>query len=169
MLSGERVTLRPVREDDLPTFYEWRIDLATWAQTTDQPAYPMTWELYAQRAAQAAQEERVDFAVEVGGTLVGRVGLFHVDPLSRSCEVGISFAPEHRGMGYGREVLALVVDFAFRHRNLHRVYLSCLATNDAAIRCYTAAGFVEEGRKRESAWVEGAYVDEVLMARLVTD
>ncbi|HEV2889561.1 MAG TPA: GNAT family protein [Frankiaceae bacterium] len=169
MLSGDRVTLRPVREDDLPTMYTWRIDLATWAATTEQPAYAMTWELYQERARQSAERENAEFAVDVEGTLVGRAGVFGFNMLARSCEVGLHFAPGERGKGYGREVLALLVDFAFRHRNMHRVHLSCLANNEAAIRCYTAAGFVEEGRRRESAWVEGAYVDEVLMSRLVTD
>jgi RimJ/RimL family protein N-acetyltransferase len=171
VLSGERVTLRPIREDDLPTMYEWRIDLATWAMTTPVGAYPMTWDLYVQRAKQHSDdpENSSGFAVEVEGTLVGRAGLFKFDPLSRSCEVGLQFGPEHRGKGYGREVLRLLVDFAFRHRNMHRVYLTTIASNVAALRSYAAAGFVEEGRLRESAWVEGAYEDEVLMSVLVTD
>lgn len=170
MLTGERVTLRPVREDDLPKLYEWRIDLATWAKTTDQPAFPMTWEVFRERAKEIATNPNgADFAVEVAGALVGRGALFQFNALTRSCEVGLHLGAEHCGKGYGREVLALLTDFAFRHRNVHRVQLSTLATNEPALRCYRAVGFVEEGRLRDSAWVEGAYVDEVLMSRLSTD
>ena len=171
MLTGERVTLRPVRENDLPVMYEWRIDMDTWAATTPVAPYAMTWELFKQRAQKQSEaaEENVDFAVEVGGTLVGRAGLFHFDPLTRSCETGLVFGPGHRGKGYGREVLRLLLDFAFRHRNVHRVHLTTLSSNEAAQRCYLAAGFVEEGRRRESAWVDGAYEDEVLMSVLSTD
>jgi len=169
MLNGERVTLRPVREDDLPEMYAWRVDLEMWAQTTAEPPYAMTWEQYRAKQGGDNPERNAAFAVEVDGTLVGRAGLFGFDPLSRSCEVGLFFAAEHRGKGYGREVLRLLVDFAFRQRNMHRVYLTTLATNEPALRCYAASGFVEEGRKRESAWVDGAYVDEVLMSVLATD
>lgn len=169
MLNGERVTLRPIREDDLPALYEWRIDMDTWALTQEVAPYPLTWERFLAKARASSEEERVEFAIEADGTLVGRVGLFHFDPLARSFEVGIAFGPGHRGKGYGREVLALIVDFAFRHHNAHRVHLSCLATNEPAQRAYRAAGFVEEGRKRQSAFVDGEYVDEILMSRLVTD
>ena len=169
MLTGERVTLRPIREDDLPTLYEWRIDMDTWALTQDTAPYPMTWERFVARSRESSESGSLEFAVEAGGTLVGRVGLFKFDPLARSYEVGLGFGPGHRGKGYGREVLALVVDLAFRHHNAHRVHLSCLATNEAAQRCYRAAGFVEEGRRRQSAWVDGEYVDEILMSRLATD
>ena len=172
MLTGERVTLRPVREDDLPALYEWRIELATWGQTQEVAPYPLTWETFRERQLRPRTDQPeydVVFAVEVAGELVGRATLFHFDVLSRSCEAGLGFGPGHRGKGYGRETLRLLVDFAFTHRNLRRVHLSTLASNEAAIRCYTAAGFVEEGRRRESAWVAGAYVDEVLMSVLDTD
>lgn len=171
MLTGERVTLRPVRTEDLPLLYEWRIDLATWGDTTDVPPYAMTWELFEERAKQHRElgENNAEFIVEVSGETVGRVALFGFNNLARSCEVGLNFGPEHRGKGYGRESLALALDFAFRYRNLHRVHLQTLATNTAALRCYTAAGFVEEGRLREAAWLEGRYVDIVLMSVLATD
>lgn len=171
MLTGEGVTLRPLREDDLPALYEWRIELATWGKREEVAPYALTWEAYRETKLRPANppESVVEFAVEVDGVLVGRATLFHFDTLSRSCEAGLGFGPEHRGKGYGREVLRLLVDFAFTYRNLHRVHLSTLATNEAALRCYTAAGFVEEGRRRESAWVDGAYVDEVLMSVLETD
>ena len=34
------------------------------------------------------------------------------------------------------------------------------------IRCYEKCGFVREGVERESAWVDGAWADDVLMAIL---
>ena len=47
----------------------------------------------------------------------------------RCAEIGLTLGPEYRGQGYGREVLALLLDFGFTHRNLHRVWLECTATN----------------------------------------
>jgi RimJ/RimL family protein N-acetyltransferase len=171
MLTGERVTLRPVREDDLPTLYRWRVDLDSWAFTTPEPPYGLTYEAYAdyKRSVAGKGPSVVELAAEVDGVLVGRATLFNFDDLARSCEIGLGFGPEHRGKGYGREVIRLLVDFAFRHRNVRRVHLTTLATNEPALRCYRAAGFVEEGRRRESAFADGAYVDEVLMSVLASD
>jgi RimJ/RimL family protein N-acetyltransferase len=167
VLTGERVTLRPVRPDDVERLYEWRVDLATWGHQTDEAPYPMTLEAYRRGHEEAATTgKNVSWAAEVGGTLVGRAGMFAFDELARNAEVGLGFGPGHRGKGYGREVLGMLLDFGFTHRNLHRIWLECTATNEAAIRCYAAAGFVEEGRLREHAWVGGAYVDMVRMAVL---
>jgi RimJ/RimL family protein N-acetyltransferase len=46
------------------------------------------------------------------------------------------------------------------------VHLQTLASNAPALRAYLAVGFVEEGRLRSHAWVEGAYDDVVLMGVL---
>jgi RimJ/RimL family protein N-acetyltransferase len=166
VLTGPNVTLRPVRPADVPTLYAWRIDLATWGDQTEEAPYPMTLEAYQRSHEEAASGTGVSFAVEAGGELVGRCGMFGFDELARNAEVGLGFGPDHRGKGYGREVLALLLDFGFTHRNLHRVWLQCTATNERALRAYRAAGFVEEGRMREHAWVGGAYVDMVRMAVL---
>jgi RimJ/RimL family protein N-acetyltransferase len=92
-----------------------------------------------------------------------------VDDLARTAEVGLWLLPEMRGRGLGQDVLRVLVDYGFRSRNLRRVHLQTLARNTAALRCYTAVGFAEEGRLREHAWVEGAYDDIVLMGLLRAD
>ena len=168
MLTGDRVTLRPVRPDDHEQLYAWRLDLATWGDQTDVAPHPMTFEEYRQSKEDAARtpDKGVSWTAEVDGTLVGSASMFAFDELARHAEVGLTFGPEHRGKGYGRETLRLLLDFGFTHRNLHRVWLECSAANERAIRCYTAAGFTEEGRLREHAWINGRYVDVVRMAVL---
>lgn len=170
MLTGERVTLRPVRPDDWPTLYEWRLDLDTWFATTPDPPYAVTYEHFLHRIEERAHDEtNADFAAEAGGELIGRGSLFAIDSLARNAEVGIQFGPRYRGQGYGREALRLLCDFAFRYRNLHRLWLETLASNAAALRCYAAVGFVEEGRLREQAWVTGTYDDVVRMGLLARE
>lgn len=167
MLKGERVTMRALRADDTDTMYVWRVDLMTWGATTDEPPYPMTLERYRELSQKAASAPgSVDFAIEVDGVLAGRSGLFAFDDLAHNAEVSLTMAPEARGKGFGTEALHLLCAFGFDHRNLHRVWLETLASNGAALRCYAKAGFVEEGRLRDHAWVDGAYEDIVRMALL---
>jgi RimJ/RimL family protein N-acetyltransferase len=51
--------------------------------------------------------------------------------------------------------------YAFVVRNLHRVGIETLATNQAMRKAAVRAGFVEEGLVREAAFVLGERVDEV--------
>ncbi len=117
--------------------------------------------------------DEVNFAVTAlddGGRLIGQCGLFRHDHVARTAELGITIGDHgYWGRGYGREVVTLLVGYAFTIRNLRKVHLSVLATNGRAIRAYVAAGFVEEGRRRRHVWNDGAYADLVLMARFRDD
>lgn len=170
MLTGDRVVLRPTRPEDYPTLYEWRVDVPTWTEMSSSPVWPLTLADFGEFYDRMVRgKEAAEFAIDVDGELVGRCGMFGVDELSRHAEVGISFGPGHRGKGYGRDAIRVLLRYGFAHRNLHRVWLETTATNVAAVRAYTAAGFVEEGRLREHAWVDGRYVDVVRMAVLRRD
>jgi RimJ/RimL family protein N-acetyltransferase len=169
VLTGDRVVLRPFRPEDVEPLWRSRLDPLMWARTTEAPLVPETLEAYRDRHATRGQDGNADFAAEAGGQLVGRGGLFHVDPLALHAEVGLAILPEHQGKGYGSDVLRVLVAYGFRSRNLRRIHLQTLASNEAALRCYLGVGFVEEGRLREHAWVEGAYDDVVLMAVLRSD
>jgi len=76
------------------------------------------------------------------------------------------------GDGVGVEVMdatRLVLDHAFRSMNLHRVDLRVLAFNHGAIASYRKCGFVQEGRERESRWLDGQWYDDIIMAVLATE
>jgi RimJ/RimL family protein N-acetyltransferase len=59
-----------------------------------------------------------------------------------------------------------LVDYAFRLRNLRKVWLTVLGSNARAMGAYQKCGFVEEGRLRQQVWSNGAYVDLVYMGIL---
>jgi RimJ/RimL family protein N-acetyltransferase len=169
VLRGKRVVLRPFRPDDVEPLWRARLDALTWAQTTEMPFLPETLEDLRARYAERGSGTAAQFAVDEDDVLVGRAGLFGVDELARTAEVGLTLLPDARGRGLGRDVLRVLLGYAFRSRNLRRVHLQSLASNERALRAYRAVGFVEEGRRREHAWVEGAYEDIVLMAVLRDD
>ena len=112
-------------------------------------------------------KDNFGFAIEAAGTFIGDIGLYNIDRLGGTAEVGIGIGDRNYwGKGYGREAMSLIVDYGFRLQNLRRIWLEVHATNERAIRSYAAVGFVEEGRQREHAWVGGQFVDIVLMGLL---
>jgi len=48
-----------------------------------------------------------------------------------------------RGKGYGKEMLDLVLKYAFEITKAKAVHLNVFTVNSAAIKCYTKAGFTE--------------------------
>jgi RimJ/RimL family protein N-acetyltransferase len=170
MLDGDLVTLRPIEPGDYSTLATFLNDLDVGLLVGGQPPVPMPMAsvaaLYEHRRE---SPDEVNFAItanDVDGALIGQCGLFRHDVVGRTCELGISIGVrEYWGRGYGRETVSLLADYAFRVRNIRKLCLSVNANNERAYRAYTAAGFEEEGRRRQHVWSDGAYVDMVLMAR----
>lgn len=99
--------------------------------------------------------------------LVGFVALFAIEWGNRTaqCAIGIGDAA-FRGKGYGTEGLTLLLQYAFRELNLHRVGLDVISYNQSAINLYERLGFQLEGRRRQAVWREGRYFDRLDMGIL---
>lgn len=59
--------------------------------------------------------------------------------------------------------------YGFAVRGLHRLQVETLADNFPMITAATKIGFTPEGTLRRSAWVSGAFVDEVILGLLSED
>jgi len=76
---------------------------------------------------------------------------------------GLAVAPEYQRRGAGRALLAAAVDEA-RRRGARKLTLGVFGSNDGARRLYESFGFVVEGVQREHFFLDGRYVDDILMA-----
>lgn len=171
MLTGEKVILREVRESDLDRLTEFNNNFDIWVLADDELPSPRTREQVQAELREWMKEGIVmPFIIEVDGKIIGDCGLHHFNEGSRNCSFGIVISDEdYLGKGYGREVGGLLMDFAFRLRNMRRVWLTVNADNERAIRSYKGLGFVEEGRLREHVWQDGRYHDWVYMGLMRTE
>ena len=173
MLRGTKVILRAVAREDLPRLWAFANDLEVELAGGGDPPVPRSYEQMVkefEREASAPPRDRTNFAMEADGACVGTCGLFNIDRNTGHAELGIGIGDkEYWGRGYGREAVALLLDYAFRLRNLRRVWLEVHAENGRAMRAYRSCGFVEEGRMREHVWLGGRYVDNVIMGVLRTE
>jgi RimJ/RimL family protein N-acetyltransferase len=170
MLVGDKVTLRGIRREDLSRLWEFNNDVAVELAGGGDPPIPQSLErLQAEFDQEAAKGGRdgARFAIEADGKFIGQCGLFNLDSTAMACELGITIGDkEYWGRGYGRDSIRLLLDYAFRLRNFHKVWLRVQGDNERAMRAYRACGFVEEGRLREHVFSNGRYLDFVHMGVL---
>lgn len=170
MLRGEKVVLRARRRDDLARECGFHNDVEFEIQGGGDAWEPQSLaRLEAQFDEDLEKGERdgPSFAIEADGKYIGSCGLFDFDTVARTCQLGIGIGDgDYRGRGYGRDALGVLLDYAFRLRNLRKVWLTVNGDNERAVRAYRAAGFAEEGRQREHVWSAGAYIDLVYMGVL---
>lgn len=169
MLHGDLVMLRPVRRDDVPRLHELlKTDLEVMTRADDRPPRPVTLEemVASYEASPEGDDSDAWFAIVADDEVVGECGLHQVDHYQGTSHVGISLVRAYWSKGYGRDAVRTLVDYAFRHLRMRKVNLEVLADDERAVRAYTAAGFVEEGRFREEAWFHGAVHDVLRMSVL---
>ena len=167
MLTGDRVMLRPIERADLPRLWELVRDFEVSVLSSQGPVGPYSLaEFEAQYETRDEESKRraFYFAIEVQADLVGQCGLHAIDHFNRGCELGIEIGRDFWRRGFGQDAVRTLVDYAFEHLNMNRVGLYVLADDPRAVGAYRKAGFVEEGRLRETSWVHGEYHDALVMS-----
>ncbi|MGV9885115.1 N-acetyltransferase family protein [Streptomyces sp. NPDC003006] len=144
-----------------------RLDRATWStlhavQPRPQPPYdPFFDDRFGPRDHLVAESD---------GRMVGYVKLGFPTPLLANAHVrqiqGFVVAEEARGKGIGKRLLRAAMDEA-RRQGAVRITLRVLGHNTPARKLYEAEGFVMEGVLPGEFLLDGAYVDDVLMGRLL--
>ncbi|UFU02063.1 GNAT family N-acetyltransferase [Ruania suaedae] len=169
VLTGEMVTLRAIRAEDADPLHDGLTDPEGRRMAGLTREFSRD-EVSRWAAGAAEREGRFDWATTVDGEqMLGRISLEHVDPVARHAEVRSLTLPGHRGRGYGREAIMLVLDFAFGTDpglGLHRVGLEVLSINPRAAALYQSLGFVPEGRRREVLADGERFADALVMSML---
>ncbi|MFC5220386.1 GNAT family N-acetyltransferase [Streptomyces coerulescens] len=105
---------------------------------------------------------------ELNRRVVGYVRLGFPTPLASNAHVrqiqGLAVADEARGHGVGRALIRAAVEEA-RRRGARRLTLRVLGHNTPARKLYESEGFVVEGVLPEEFYLDGRYVDDVIMGQ----
>lgn len=168
MLKGEKVVLTELRAPDSEPLHRWINDAdVVRFNSAYAPVHAPSHEAWFR--AVTADPSRVIFAIRrtPDGPAIGTVQLTALSAVHRSAELIIRIGDEgDRGAGLGSDAVRCAVRFAFRDRGLQRVWLRVFADNTRAVRAYEKAGFVQEGRMRRAGYIDGRWVDELVMAVL---
>lgn len=105
-----------------------------------------------------------------GNKAIGFIELAGYDWIARNAWVGVGIGdPDYRGKGYGTDAMNILLKFAFRGQNLHRVNLGVFSFNPRAIRCYEKSGFKYEGFEREAIFKDDKRLDCHVMGVLQSE
>jgi RimJ/RimL family protein N-acetyltransferase len=166
MLIGAKITIGPFVPDDYAAMYCWANDVA--AARLDGAFRPVNLTDVVRQCDSAGKDpSRVMFAIRrrTETTIIGHLNIQNINSVHRSADIGIRIGEEkNRGQGYGKEALTLALDYCWRHLNLNRVGLIVFRNNPRAVSVYKAAGFRVEGRLKRLFFIDGAWVDVLLMA-----
>ena len=160
---SDTLLTRPARPEDGNRLY--RLDHAAWSPLSE----------VAERSAPPTADSTVfderhqpqDYLVaELDGAVVGYVRLVPPTPLPSNAHIrqiqGLAVDRAARRHGVGRALVRAAVDRA-RAVGARRVTLRVLGHNAPARRLYESVGFAVEGCTPEEFYLDGRYVDDVIM------
>jgi RimJ/RimL family protein N-acetyltransferase len=164
-LPPKLLKIRRLETDDVASYRELRLEAlknnpeAFASSWEDETAKPCSWWM-----------ERLQANTVFGGwiddlSLLGTAG-FRVHDVAKLRHKGILWGmyvrPDARGSGLAAALVRQVIEHA--RPLVEEICLTVVASNAAAHRLYSAAGFEPYGIERRALKVGDAYYDEVLMA-----
>lgn len=116
----------------------------------------------------ASDSNSAMFVAEKDGDLIGY--LFAIGggaPRKRHCAYLVAgIAEAHRGSGAGTRLFEELLTWASQ-AGIHRLELTVISHNEAGIALYKKMGFEIEGTKHHSLFIDGSYIDEYYMYKLI--
>ena len=162
MSDSQSLRLRRVEPADYPLIQRWQNDPEVFVQMDYDRPFSAA-DIVASEEQAAA--EGVPFIIEAGGVPIGRIGLNQFRTRDGIASLYLFIGERGSwGAGHGRAALDLLLRYAFDTLNLRMVQLWMLAGNERAVKLYTAAGFVEEATLRDRSFIDGRYVDHIVMS-----
>jgi len=99
--------------------------------------------------------------------MIGVVELHKINWVHRRCEVGIQIWDSNfQSKGYGTMALNCIINLAFDRLNINRLSATITSDNIVSRNLFNSAGFIEEGQLKEYIYVNGRYLDAIIVRLL---
>ncbi|MGV8057811.1 MAG: GNAT family N-acetyltransferase [Smithellaceae bacterium] len=170
MMNNEHICLRPTNLSDAPLRYNWFNDpeftKLYLGRLTSTP-YRQVEEEILFAAHPAISTGLCELAIQTMDTnlYIGNTFLRKIDWQNRSAEYGIFIGnKEQWGKNIGLEVTRMMLQYGFAEFGFQRIWLTVLAYNDRAVKCFEKCGFQKEGVLRNAIFSGGQFNDVILMS-----
>jgi len=144
-LLGRELRLRLARENDCRLLFKWAGDQVARAASFHSAA--ISWEDHARWFAERLRDTQS--VIYIGENAVGEpVGVVRFQIKDENAVLSINVAPEFRGQGWGRELIAFSTCSLVRAHAVRRIEAFVKLDNQASARLFEASGFRRAGRER---------------------
>lgn len=165
-MRGEYITLRAVLKEDNEAYYKWINDKSLVLNNANyKPISEFEHERWFNNIN--LNKESVIFSIIENSSqqLIGSCSLRNINHIHRNAELQIRIGEyDFQGKGFGTEAINLLVAHGFNDINLIRIYLHVFCNNNRAIKAYEKCNFHTEGLLRKAAYINGEYLDVMLMS-----
>jgi ribosomal-protein-alanine N-acetyltransferase len=160
--------LRGLTEDDIPFLLDHfgKDEINEYVSDENVTSLDEAKELYQKYIAPRPALFRLGLMMKTTGNLIGTVGFYGIDRVSKRAVAGADLKREYWGIGLMREALRALIRFGFMEMGLNRIEASTDPQNVRSLRLIERCGFRKEGVLRQRFYYKGAFHDDVVYSLL---
>lgn len=168
MIMGKKSYIRLMEMEDIKYKVAWfNDDIVRNTLNVDYPISMVGTKKWL--ANVSTNHTRKDFIIcdQVLDKPIGYCGLVNIDFRNQKAESYLGIGDkQYWGKGYASEARRLILDYAFEHLSLNKVYSYVWEENEAMIHINKSVGFKIEGTLRDDVFYEGEFRDKHIMGVL---
>lgn len=158
MLKGKKVYLRLLERKDLAIIYR----LCNEEKVKKYNSIPENVEL----DDKSIRLRKALSIINEKNVLVGFITYKQSNYSSNVYSIGITIGSRYWNRGYGQDSIKTLNKYLFEDLKAIKVELEVIVSNTRAIRCYKKCGFFEEKIIKNKCYVDGKYLDTIIMGIL---
>ncbi len=162
-----RLFLRPVKVSDAPLLARWFNDkenikyMSTVVRCKKHSPRGIRQNI---RQSDPEYERQFMVCLKQDKKPIGHAGIDELDFYDRRGEIFFLIGnKKEQGQGYGREILALLLEYAFDKLHLNSLLATATVENIPSLRALRRAGFKKVGLRREYNYINGRFKDEIFL------
>jgi RimJ/RimL family protein N-acetyltransferase len=172
-IRTDRLIIRLAKSEDAEAIYSYRSDLIENKYQGWFPDSVKEVSDYINNMPETIDVADICFQVAIIGIdekrLIGDMGIVFTNYDNSQAEIGCTLHKDYQGKGYATEALKAMVNYLFVTLNKHRVVASIDPRNITSIQLIERLGFRKEAHFKESYYLRGEWVDDIIYAMLQTE
>lgn len=164
--QDDKIRLRAMQPEDWEREYSGQFDTSARRLLLCSTELPPTIDgskKFVEENADFSSSKRIMFIIEdFKGNCIGEINLSSIDERNGTFSIGIVVDKESRGMGYAIRAMKILLRYAFFERRLNKFNAYILEGNEASSRMMKKIGCIQEGVRRQMAYINGKYMDFIL-------
>ncbi len=165
--SALRIYFRPMKLEDAKLVSQWYNDTDTKRyMSTTVRGYKYSPRDIKKEIKENNPKEELWFMVclRSDNKPIGQAGIDDLDFLDRRGEIFFLIGDKNeKGKGYSREIVRLLLDYAFKKMKLNSLFATVTVENIPSLKVLEKAGFKKIGIRRQYNYIGGKFLDEVFL------
>lgn len=174
MLTGNRLSLRSVEEEDLKQLRDWRNNAEFRRHFREHRELNMRQQQVWFEEKVVKDDSTLMFSIRRNedDELMGCCGLVYIDWVHRNADLSLYIGWDDvyiDTQGYADESVNLLLDYGFMVLGLHKIWTELYEFDEKKKKLFDRFGFKQDGVLRQNYWSDGKWWDSIILSILAQE